>query len=179
MDGAPDPQGPPLPVEPEKLREILVRVVGRVCPSWMASQREDLVQEACLRILKVRRSAEEDQGLQTSYLWKVAHSAVMDEIRRRRRRPEAEMENPGLAEDHAPGRSPEAARGASEVREAVDEGLGRLAEPRRRAVQLWLYGFSLQESARILGWSAKRVDNQRYQGLAALRAWLEEKGLKP
>jgi len=31
----------------------------------------------------------------------------------------------------------------------------------------------------LLGWTPKRVDNQRYQGLAALRRFLGEQGYKP
>ena len=44
---------------------------------------------------------------------------------------------------------------------------------------LYLHGFSLADSARILGWTAKRVDNQRYQGLAELRRYLQERGFEP
>ena len=60
-----------------------------------------------------------------------------------------------------------------------EAGVRKLKESRRSAVLLYLYGFSLQESARALGWTTKRVDNQRYQGLAELRAFLKRRGLEP
>ena len=44
---------------------------------------------------------------------------------------------------------------------------------------LYLYGFSLQDSAKMLGWNPKRVDNQRYQGLAELRIYRMERGFHP
>ena len=75
--------------------------------------------------------------------------------------------------------SPEKAHESVRVRAAIEEGLGRMVEARRNAVLLYLQGFSLEESARLLGWSTKQVDNRRYQGLAELRSFLEQRGMKP
>lgn len=161
------------------MRSLLARAVGKICPRWLASQREDLVQSACLRIFKKIQQAEESVHLETSYMWQVAHSVVMDEIRRRVRRPESGLE--ALA-DGAPvsGQgSPEREQEAASVRRAIADALGALEPSRRHAVMLYLQGFSLRESAGILGWNAKRVDNQRYKGLAQLRSILEEKGWRP
>lgn len=179
MSPTPDPRHPDLPVDPAELREILGRAVRRLCPSSLASQRDDLVQDACLRILKLRRGSEESAPLQASYLWRVAHSVVMDEIRRRRRRPESPLESPGLSRDGSPAADPEGSRSAAELGSAIQEGLGRLRPARRWAVLLYLQGFSLRDSARILGWTSKRVDNQRYQGLAELRKDLRGRGWSP
>ncbi len=166
-------------VDAAELADVLRRAVGRVCPSWLASQREDLVQSACLRVLKIWSEAEESRPLEASYLWRVAHSVVMDEIRRRRRRPEVALGNPGVAEPAAQEAGPDQRHAAASLRGAIDEGLRQLSDPRRQAVLLYLHGFSLQDSARVLGWTAKRVDNQRYQGLSQLRAYLRERGLEP
>ena len=166
------------PVGADELRQILERVVRRVCPAWLGQQRDDLVQIACLRIVKKWR-AEEHRPFGASYLWKVAHSVVMDEIRHRRRHPEVELENPGVAEPTSEMNSPEASHTATQMRETINEGVKQLSEPRRWAVLLFLYGFSLKDSAKMLGWNSKRVDNQRYQGLAQLRAYLKERGLEP
>ena len=166
-------------VSEKELLEVLGRAVRRSCPSWLADQREDLIQKACLRIIKKWNRTEESGPLQASYLWKVAHSVVMDEIRHRRRRPEVALDNPGVTEPISQAASPESRRSAAELRAAIGEGVNKLSEPRRWAVLLYLYGFSLQDSARLLGWNRKRVDNQRYQGLAELRAYLRERGLQP
>ncbi len=163
----------------EELRAILVRVVRRICPVWMASHQQDLVQNACLRIVKKCGGAEESRALGTSYLWQVAHSVVMDEIRRRRRHPEVELNETIQLEQASAGLSPEGDQARNDLNKAIKTGLGQLKEDRRWAVLLYLYGFSLKDSARMLGWNAKRVDNQRYQGLGELRAYLRERGLEP
>jgi RNA polymerase sigma-70 factor (ECF subfamily) len=169
----------PGPVAFEELHAILVRVVRRICPAWMAGQQDDLVQIACLRIVKKCPAGEEFPAMGTSYLWKVAHSVVMDELRRRRRHPEVELDRTSQVQHASSRPTPEADRARSELNTAITAGLGRLNEARRWAVMLYLYGFSLKDSARMLGWNAKRVDNQRYQGLSELRAYLKERGLEP
>ena len=162
-----------------ELHAILVRAVRRICPSWMASQHDDLAQSAVLRIVKKCAEAKESPPIMTSYLWKVAHSVVMDEIRRRRRHPEVELETMVQTEPVSPWPTPESGQARTELSEAISTGLTTLNEARRCAVLLHLYGFSLKDSARMLGWNAKRVDNQRYQGLGELRAYLEERGFEP
>ena len=171
--------GPPVsPFDTKHLQDVLSRAVRSVCPSWLAERREDIVQNAIVRIVRKWNETEEPETLGTSYLWRVAHSAVMDEIRHRRRHPEDAWgippESPTAEED-----SPERRRAAAELRDAIQDGLRSLPEDRRRAVALFLLGHSLKESAALLGWTAKRVDNQRYQGLAALRCFLGEQGYEP
>ena len=59
---------------------------------------------------------------------------------------------------------------------AIRRCLGRLISPRRKAVTLYLLGYSVPESARMLEWSAKRTENLTYRGLSSLRGCLREKG---
>src|SRR5687767_8668045 len=70
----------------EVLRRDLERAVRRVCPRSLAEEAEDLVQEAFIRLLRARKFDSKD-AVSAAYLKKVAYSAVVDEIRRRRRRP--------------------------------------------------------------------------------------------
>ena len=179
MHEHPDPRTAPPPVDFDRIRGLLERVVRQVCPPWLAGQSEDLVQNACLRVVQIWKKTEEPAALGSSYLWKVAHSAVMDEIRHRRRQREIAMDNPGTAEPVSDAPSPEQASSAAELRGSIEAGIRKLKESRRSAVLLYLYGFSLEESAQALGWTVKRVDNQRYQGLASLRAYLKRRGLEP
>jgi RNA polymerase sigma factor (sigma-70 family) len=162
----------------ERIREALQRAVRRFCPRWLATDREDLVQAACVRVLQAsKRSGKEPGSFEASYLWRVAHSAVMDEIRRRRREGPLDVNSsPSAVED---AHDPESDLRAALVREAIREGVRTLSPARQGAVMLYLHGFSLADSARILGWNSKRVDNQRYQGLAELRRYLEKRGLEP
>ncbi|MGD8377454.1 MAG: sigma-70 family RNA polymerase sigma factor, partial [Acidobacteriota bacterium] len=136
-----EPASPPS--EMERVRRTIARAVVRICPSWLAFQRDDIVQDACLRIAG-KLTGKEPEVPRASYLWKAAHSAVMDEIRRRRRRREEELADSGHAVPS--GRpSPEERSSSAQVRSALRDGLRRLSPGRRAAVVLYLHGFSLKE----------------------------------
>lgn len=174
--------GRPLPVEPqdEALRAKLTRVVARACPPWAVAQRDDIVQAAMLRVLRARDRRDRDEPLPESYLWKAAYSATIDEIRRLRAKrevPLASESRPDLVDVRSPG--PEHDAHAREISAAIRECLATLNEARRQAVTLYLQGHSVPETARLLGWSAKRAENMVYRGLAELREHLAKKGLTP
>ena len=146
--------------------------VARACPRDLATQREDLVQSALLRVLERERANEQNQVRTASYLWRVAFSVTADELRRRRSEA-GRAQGPEMHEDTAdqgPAPAPELGLG-------IRECLGRLAEARRLAVLLHLQGFRAEEATRILHWNVKRVQNLTYRGLADLRLCLERKGL--
>ena len=156
----------------EQLRDVLVRAVARVCPAWLQSQREDIVQNALMRVLPgLGRVGEQEPVRTSSYLWQAAYTATMDEIRRRSRRKEVALED-SVADRPAQGTDPEL---GLEIRDC----LTRLAPPRRRAVGLHLLGFHAEETARVLGFGTKQVQNLTYRGLADLRRCLEAKGIRP
>jgi RNA polymerase sigma-70 factor (ECF subfamily) len=166
--------------ECERLRGQLERAVHRVCPRWLADGSEDLVQAAMMKVMEIQRRSEEDREFKASYLWKVAHSALVDEIRRHRRRREAPLEDDGLDGGPAtvsPG--PDRRTAAREVARGIAECLARLVRPRRLAVVLYLQGHSVPEAAELLSWGNKRTENLVYRGLADLRECLDQKGMKP
>ncbi|HEX3129590.1 MAG TPA: sigma factor, partial [Thermoanaerobaculia bacterium] len=76
-----------------ELREEIVRAVRKLCPRWLASRAEDLVQVAMVKILELRQRREQNQELSSFYLKRVAYSALVDEIRRLERRRESPLEN--------------------------------------------------------------------------------------
>jgi RNA polymerase sigma-70 factor, ECF subfamily len=163
-----------------ELRSRLTLAVARVCPSWLAADRDDLVQIAMLKVMHVRRDREGIEGLSSSYLHRVAFSAVIDEMRVRRRRSEVPLDpdEGGEMRDtrHA---NPESATRAREIGRGVRACLAAMSGDRRVALTLRLLGNSVPETAHRLGWPGKRVENLVYRGLADLRACLERKGLKP
>jgi RNA polymerase sigma-70 factor (ECF subfamily) len=154
------------PEEAARLRAIL----QRICPPSLAMHREDLVQIALLRILETK-SNEQDHPRPASYLWRVAHSAMVDELRRQRRRPVVSLEEAGI-DRPAPECRPQ-------LGVAIRDCLQGLSEARREAVGLHLFGHRAEEAAKLLGWDAKRVQNSVYRGLADLRRCLEAKGFEP
>ena len=88
-------------------------------------------------------------------------------------------EAPGLQlPPHAPG-NPERAGADREIRRGVRDCLLTLVRPRRLAVTLHLQGHSVRESAQLLEWNPKRVENLIYRGLGDLRRCLAGKGIAP
>jgi RNA polymerase sigma-70 factor (ECF subfamily) len=164
--------------DPEWLRRTLLRAVSRICPSRLASHREDIVQAAMLRIMETM-GRREQSGIQTaSYLWKAAYTATVDEIRRMERLHEVPLEEmPAELEAGRPAAAAGALDDRLELGTAIRGCLSGLLADRREAVALHLYGFSAQEVARMLGWDLKRTNNLLYRGLADLRDCLRTKGV--
>ena len=165
--------------ELQRLRQDLARALRRACPSWLESRRDDLLQLAMLRVVNVLKR-EEAVVLATSYLYKVAHAVVVDEIRRAQWRREAALDDAN-GEPAAPSGDPgpEQRVQALEIGRGIDGCLAAMAPPRRLAVTLHLQGHSVSEAADLLGWTVKRTENLTYRGLSDLRTCLAAKGLKP
>ena len=167
------------------LAAAMARAVRKQCPAWLANHAEDIAQVALTKVIAIERQREGLQPFTSFYLHRVAHSALVDEIRRRRRRPEVSLEgeseaggSSSIIEPHAVG-NPETVTAARELGVAVRDCLSEATRDRRLAVSLYLQGHTVPEAARVLGWSAKRVENLVYRGLAALRECLLRKGHKP
>jgi RNA polymerase sigma-70 factor (ECF subfamily) len=122
----------------------------------------------------------------------VAHSALVDEIRRRQRRREVQLDvgEPDAHEAQAQGHvarapepratgDPEQDASLRELGGAVRGCLLEMKRDRRLAVTLYLQGHSVPEAARLLDWPVKRTENLVYRGLADLRQCLLAKGHMP
>ena len=170
--------------EVASLTLALRRAVARACPPELGSLREDLVQAALVRVLEVEARGEENRVRTTSYLWRVAWSAVIDELRRLRRSPTVSLEAAmGPTDDRTSADAATPAAGSIPVTHtapglglALRDCLSRLVEQRRAAVVLHLHGFTAGEAGRTLGREEKQVQNAVYRGLADLRRCLESKG---
>jgi RNA polymerase sigma-70 factor (ECF subfamily) len=160
------------------LRAYLNERASRYCPKWMRGQVDDIVQVGWLRVTEAHRKHEGDRVLGPSYLARVAYTATVDEIRRRRRRREVPV---GDAHERLPAGSidPVRAVGAREIGDAVEACLARLLPNRRHAVALYLQGHNVPETGALLGWARKRAENMVFRGLADLRRCLAKKGITP
>ena len=169
----------------DTLAAIMARAVRRQCPPWLADQAKDIAQAALAKVLALDRAAEGKRPLSSFYLHKVAHSALVDEIRRRKRRREVSFEAPTEdAEEARPFEpkaqgDPESTASYRQLGGAIRACLAAAARDRRLAVALYLQGHSVPEAARILGWDVKRTENLVYRGLADLRQCLLGKGHRP
>ena len=167
-----------------QLHSDLVRAVDRICPRWMADRADDLVQVALMRVMEIQRKKDGTAELNAVYLRRAAYSAMVDEIRRLRRRQEVSLQGGGEEEEDAafdpaaPSPDPERASAGREAGRAIRDCLGRLVPPRRHAVTLSLQGHSVPEIGKLLGWTAKKAENLVYRGLSDLRGCLGEKGIR-
>jgi RNA polymerase sigma-70 factor (ECF subfamily) len=160
----------------DDVRRQLAAAVRRICPAWLASHQDDIVQSALIRVHNLEPD-ENRAGFSASYLWKVAFSVTVDEIRRHRRRPEDALESAPTHDliQSAPG--PEERVIGLELGRMIRDCLGHLGEDRRLAVTLHLQGHTVPEASRLLGWPAKRVANLTYRGMDDLRRCLSAKGV--
>lgn len=169
----------------DTLAAALARAVRRQCPSWLAADADDIAQQALSKVMQSDKVGEGKPPLTPFYLYRVAHSALVDEIRRRRRRREVSLDTGEDGEGHTSLRepaettTPESAARLSELGAAIRACLAGLARDRRLAVTLHLQGHSVPDTARLLGWVAKRTENLVYRGLADLRQCLMAKGHRP
>jgi len=159
-----------------ELRAGLRSLVARYRPSWLAASADDIVQAAWLRVR--RHEAEGNGPPGASLLARAAYCAVVDEIRRNRRRKEVPLDDV-LVGKAIPGANPEQAVSALDTRRAIVDCLSRTTRERRLAATLYLLGHSVPEAARILDWTTKRAENMVFRGLADLRRCLAAKGLAP
>lgn len=181
---SPGPQSSPRrPLSEEdatRLRRELETAVATLCPPALSDRREDLVQEALLKVTRIIGRSDPERELNATYLWRTAYSALVDEIRRLRRRGEVTLDEAGPAHalvSRRPG--PAAASRGREVRRALRDCLERLIEPRRLAVILHLQGEAPRDVATLLGWNRKRVHNLTFRGLRDLRQCLSSHGVTP
>jgi RNA polymerase sigma-70 factor (ECF subfamily) len=163
-----------------EIRRRLQAAAARVCPPWLRAHADDIVQTALLRVLAAAgKRGEGNPDLASSYLEKAVYSAVVDEIRRQRRRRE-DPSDEALASISDGGRhDPEERVSARELADGVARCLQALVRPRRLAVTLHLQGHSVPEIASLLRWGTKQAENLTYRGLENLRACLKAKGLAP
>jgi RNA polymerase sigma-70 factor (ECF subfamily) len=169
------------------LRTTLVRAVRRQCPAWLSAHADDLVQSALVKVMAIAGAGEGTRVLSAFYLHRVAHSALVDEIRRRQRRREVTLEvddsegqrDGAVVALPAADSDPEHDASLHELGAAVRGCLLSMVRDRRLAVMLYLQGHSVPDAARLLGWAVKRTENLVYRGLADLRECLLAKGHSP
>jgi len=168
MGSARLPGVPGIAAHPAEMRAVLVRAVRHHCPSELRSQAEDLAHTAWLRIVE-RKGGEDSAALEPSYLWRVAFTVVIDEIRRRSART-AQVETLRTV-PHAVVPGPDL---GAEIRSCLEQ----LPEARQLPVILHLQGFRNEEVARALHFNEKRAENLIYRGLEQLRQCLSAKGIE-
>ena len=164
--------------EYQRIREAMTRAIQRICPFWLRDQCEDLVQTSLLRLVELENRSEEEREFSASYLWQVAYSSLIDEIRKRKKRQEVSWDE---NEPHTPPTrrpNPEQKTAGREMGRAILDCIARLIDTRRRAIILALRGESARRIAELMGWNRRRAENLTLRGRKDLRRCLEAKGWK-
>lgn len=169
-----------LDAEIHDLKRRVEVAVRRHCPGWLSTQADDIAQTVLTRLVDRINKSEGGRTFSTIYLEKAAYGTMVDEIRRLSRRRE-ETAGAGYVLDRAESTEfgPDRRAMSRDIAVGVRDCVARLARPRRLAVTLYLQGCRVPETAGMLGWSRKRVENLVYRGLADLRRCLLGKGLEP
>ncbi len=182
---APDPDGSLPDAEVSRaLRDLLERfdafIRRTASRHGLAGQDvDDVVQDLRVRIWKSFGTAELIRRAKPTYMYRVAVSASLDIIRRRRTAkasatPIDEVHPSALADERA---RADAGIAAGELGQAVHDALGMLAESRRGVVRMYLAGYDRFEIADLLGWTEGRTRNLLYRGLEDLRQILVSRGI--
>ncbi len=150
----------------------------------LALAADDLVQEVRIRVWKVHAS-DTKARLKPSYYYSVVNSAIIDCLRSYRGTlsHSVRAENPGEQNDDevalieqigSDDAGPDAHFAEQEQRARLLAAIDQLPVERRRAVALFLQGFTVSEIAGLLGCDRTRAHNLTYRGVRALKARMSE-----
>lgn len=152
---------------------LALRVVGD------RESAEEIVQEAFLRVWNHAHSFDPQRGRFASWLLSIIHNLAVNELRRRRSRPQAA---PGTDEmlvnlhETAPG--PEDAAWAADRRATIRAALTQLPHAQRQAIELAFFrGLTQMEIAATLGHPLGTVKTRIRLGLQKLNHLLAAQGL--
>lgn len=126
---------------------------------------EDITALAFERLYRARGSLDPERGSPRGWLFAIARNAALDELRRRQRRPEADLDACAIA-------SPTHADALAQVerRASVQRALAQLPLRERELVLLKFHGqLSNAELARVLGISQTNAGTRLHRALTRLR----------
>lgn len=170
---------------PSEALEAVVARYGRMVKSvgfrhgLSEADVDEVMQEVRIRLWRSKKTSGKIRGAPTSYVYRTAHSAALDLLRRRRARRDSPMEGGqnGLElADPNPGPDQDAER--AEQREQLTQAVEDLSDSRRPVVRMYLAGYSRQEIAELFEWSEAKTRNLLYRGLDDLKAVLSKGGLR-
>jgi RNA polymerase sigma-70 factor, ECF subfamily len=152
---------------------LALRVVGD------RESAEEIVQEAFLRVWNRASSFDPQRGRFASWLLSIIHNLAVNELRRRRSRPQAA---PGademLVQLHETAPGPEEVAQATDRRQAIQDAMSQLPQAQRQAIELAFFrGLTQMEIAERLGDPLGTVKTRIRLGLQKLARLLAAQGL--
>ncbi len=145
---------------------------------------EDLTQEVFLRVWQRASSFSADRGRLASWIFQIAHHAAVDEIRRRKSRPQRahdRSETSGFMLEFTDGSpTPDELAIGGLQREAIAEALSKLPLNQREAIEMSYFdGMTQAEIAERGGTPLGTVKTRTRLGLQRMRDYLKAGGMEP
>ena len=138
---------------------------------------EELLQEVFLRAWQQAHNYSAGRGSFATWLLSITHNMSIDEIRKRRRRPQrAESADPVLMLTNVKDRSPSVEESAElgDLRETMARAIGTLPMAQRRAIELAYYrGLTQREIAEELDEPLGTIKTRMRLGMRKLKDYLE------
>jgi RNA polymerase sigma factor (sigma-70 family) len=186
------PSGAEIPDLPVEFAPVLARAQGGAPPAcqWIyeslagrvagylrlhgSHEPDDLTSEVFLRVFDHLRDFEGDEAAFRSWVFTIAHRLLIDEHRRRSRRPQTvELSTP--VTDSVPGGNAEADALTAIEDQRITDVLADLAHEQREVLSLRVVGdLTIDQIAEVLGKSRGAVKSLQHRGVAALRRRLRE-----
>ncbi len=147
----------------------------RICGDPQAA--EDLLQEVFFRAWRQAGMFDGTRGAFVSWVMSIAHNMAIDEVRKRRRRPQkADSEDPELMLASVPdtGLNVEDEVWLGALRETIDGAMATLPTAQREAIELTYFrGLTQREIAEQLGEPLGTIKTRMRLGMQKLRDQLE------
>lgn len=139
---------------------------------------EELLQEVFLRAWRQANTYTDRRGSFVTWLLSITHNMAIDELRRRRRRPQrADQEDPIEVLANIPDRGNSVERDVwlNSLRDEVNQAMNSLPQAQRDALELaYFRGLTQREIADELGEPLGTIKTRMRLGLRKLRATLEQ-----
>ncbi|HOW86649.1 MAG TPA: RNA polymerase sigma factor [Candidatus Aminicenantes bacterium] len=129
---------------------------------------EDILQDVKIRIWKLVRDGRTVLS-PTSYIRRIVSSAVIDQLRKRRRDDSLYLheKQKHISEQNYPYSGETIQKKAFE--ETVGRAIEQLMDTRRQVVKLYLLNLNIQEISIYMNWSIDKTRNLLYRGFADIR----------
>ena len=165
--------------DPEALRTFYAELSPRVrsyVRSRGAAEPDDLTSEVFLAVFRQLREFDGTAAQLRSWVFSIAHNKVVDELRRRSRRPEVVDYDPEADRRLAPSAEDAGLAGIASAR--VERLLAPLPTDQRTVLLLRIVGdLTVEQVARVVGKRPGAVKALQRRGLARVRAALEDEGV--
>ncbi len=133
---------------------------------------EDILQDVRIRIWQIVQSERAIISL-PAYIKKIISSAVIDQLRKRRRDDSVFCQEQHRVSELKNGYDRESDRKKA-MQETVGRAVDRLIDSRRQVVKLYLLNLTIPEISGYLRWSPDKTRNLLYRGLADLKQSLKD-----